>query len=129
MTEQPKTEQPMKYNHSLKWTIPEPYERSRRLKHVFELENKQMTIELEKNAYLTALSYDENIWDVLNQSHILKTTNPVSINKRELLHNRVAERDNIQQKVNNPFLENTEGSYVRDIMNSDKYLKPQNTQL
>lgn len=113
-----------KNNNTIKWTISEPYERSRRLKQVFELENQQMTVELEKNAYDVALNYDENIWDVLNQSHILTAVNPISINKKELLHNRVAERDNIPQKINNPFLENTEQSYVRDIINSDKYLHP-----
>jgi hypothetical protein len=110
-----------------KWTIAEPYERSRRLKHVFELENQEMTTELEKNAYNIALHYDENIWDVLNQSHSITSTNP--INKRELLHNRVAERDSIQQKTNNPFFTDTEDTYVRDIINSDKYLKPQNTSI
>ena len=79
-----------------KWTIAEPYERSRRVKHVFELENQQMTKELEQNAYSNALNYDENIWDVLNQTHLLSAPNPV--NKRELLHHRTAERDQIQQK-------------------------------
>ena len=51
-----------------KWTKGEPYERSRRLKHVQELENKEFSQKMETNAYSSSLNYDENTWNILNQS-------------------------------------------------------------
>lgn len=51
-----------------KWTKGEPYERSRRLKHSIEIENKQFSKELEQDAYSSSLNHDENTWDILNQS-------------------------------------------------------------
>ena len=51
-----------------KWTKGEPYERSRRLKHVQELENKQFSKDMESSAYSSSLHHDENTWDILNQS-------------------------------------------------------------
>ena len=106
-----------------KWTKGEPYERSRRLKHVQELENKQFSKDMESSAYSSSLHHDENTWDILNQSQAgsgFKVSN-----KREELDSKIAGRDMIQQIGFNPFL--GEGTYVNDISVRDQFLKPVNT--
>jgi hypothetical protein len=45
-----------------KWTNGLPFVRSRRLKHVQDMEIK----DVENNAYSSALYHDENTWDLLN---------------------------------------------------------------
>jgi hypothetical protein len=99
-----------------KWTKGEPYERSRRLKHVEILENEEFTKEVEANAYTSSLNHDENTWDILNIK---------SSNKREELDKKIAGRELIQQRGFNPF--NEHNNYVEDIVIRDKYLKPINT--
>ena len=99
-----------------KWTKGDPYERSRRLKHVEEYENKKFTTEMESSAYTTSLNHDENTWDILNQEFS-------KVNKREDLDNKIADRELIQQRGFNPFLGET--NYADDI--SNKFLKPVNT--
>jgi hypothetical protein len=106
-----------------KWTKGEPYERSRRLKHVQELENKQFSKDLESDAYTSSLNHDENTWEILNQS-ITNTGFKVS-NKREELDSKIAGRDMVQQIGFNPFLGQT--NYANDISIRDQYLKPINT--
>jgi len=106
-----------------KWTKGEPYERSRRLKHVAEIENKQFSKELEQGAYTSSLNHDENTWDILNQS-IANSGFKVS-NKREELDYKIADRDLVQQCGFNPFL--NENNYVNDISIRDQFLKPLNT--
>jgi hypothetical protein len=106
-----------------KWTKGEAYERSRRLKHVQELENKQFSKEMESAAYTSSLNYDENTWDILNQSQAgsgFKVSN-----KREELDSKIAGRDMVQQIGFNPFL--GESSYINDISVRDQFLKPVNT--
>lgn len=106
-----------------KWTNKKPYERSRRLKHVQELENKSFSEDVEKAAYSSSLNYDENTWNILNNSNAFDgfTIN----NKREDLDSKISDRQMIQQIGNNPFLTNTD--YVNDISVRDKFLKPVNT--
>jgi hypothetical protein len=106
-----------------KWTKGEPYERSRRLKHVVEIENKQFSKELEQDAYTSSLNHDENTWDILNQS-VASSGFKVS-NKREELDHKIADRDLVQQRGFNPFL--NENNYVNDIAIRDQFLKPVNT--
>lgn len=106
-----------------KWTKGEPYERSRRLKHVMELENKEFSKELETAAYSTSLNHDENTWDILNQS--FSGVGFKVSNKREEMDNKMADRELVQQIGFNPFL--GENSYVNDIANRDHFLKPINT--
>lgn len=106
-----------------KWTKGEPYERSRRLKHVQELENKQFSKDMDTAAYTSALNHDENTWDILNQTQA-GTGFKVS-NKREELDTKIAGRDMVQQIGFNPFL--GESSYVNDISIRDQFLKPINT--
>ena len=106
-----------------KWTKGEPYERSRRQKHVEEYENKKFSKEMESSAYTTSLNHDENTWDILNQT---SSGNGFKVsNKREEIDTKMADRDMIQQIGNNPFL--TETNYVNDISIRDQFLKPINT--
>lgn len=106
-----------------KWTKGEPYERSRRLKHVQELEHKEFSEHLEKNAYTSSLHHDENTWELLNQH--LSTSDFTVSNKREELDHKIADRELIQQRGINPFME--ENNYVKDVSVRDQFLKPVNT--
>jgi len=106
-----------------KWTKGEPYERSRRQKHVEDYENKKFSKDMETSAYSSSLHHDENTWDILNQS-IYSQGFKVS-NKREELDFKIADRDLVQQIGFNPFL--GENNYVNDIEIRDQFLKPVNT--
>jgi len=106
-----------------KWTKSEPYERSRRLKHVQELENKEFSKNMETSAYTSSLNHDENTWDILNQS-VSGSGFKVS-NKREDMDIKIADRKLTQQIGFNPFL--GENSYINDVAIRDQYLKPVNT--
>ena len=106
-----------------KWTKGEPYERSRRLKHVQEIENKQFSKDMETSAYTSSLNHDENTWEILNQN-AANSGFKVS-NKREELDSKIAGRDMIQQIGFNPFLGQT--NYAEDITIRDQFLKPINT--
>ena len=106
-----------------KWTKGEPYERSRRLKHVQEIENKEFSKELAESAYTSSLNHDENTWELLNQ-HAANSGFKVS-NKREEIDSKMANRDMLQQIGFNPFL--GESNYIEDISIRDQFLKPVNT--
>lgn len=106
-----------------KWTKVEPYERSRRLRHVEEFENKKFSKEMEESAYTTSLNHDENTWDILNQS-AANSGFKIS-NKREELDTKISDRDLVQQIGFNPFLGET--NYVNDIGIRDQFMKPINT--
>lgn len=108
-----------------KWTKGEPYERSRR--HVNKSMNNtketELNNELEISAYSSSLNYDENTWDILNQS-IAKDGFKIS-NKREDLDTKIADRQMVQQRGFNPFM--SENNYVEDVGIRDTFLKPINT--
>jgi hypothetical protein len=106
-----------------KWTKGEPYERSRRLKHVQQMENEEFSKEMESSAYTSSLHHDENTWDILNQT-VAENGFKVS-NKREELDSKIANRALTQQIGFNPFL--GESSYINDIAIRDQFLKPINT--
>jgi hypothetical protein len=106
-----------------KWSNGKPYERSRRLKHVEELENKEFTKDIESAAYTTSLNHDENTWEILNQS--LNQSGFKASNKREELDSKISDRDLVQQIGYNPFLGET--NYLNDVTMRDKFLKPINT--
>jgi hypothetical protein len=109
-----------------KWTNGKPYERSRRLKHVQEIENNEFSKELEKSAYTSSLHHDENTWDILNHNLSESGIPFVKVsNKREEMDLKMADRGLTQQIGFNPFL--GENSYVNDITIRDQYLKPINT--
>jgi len=108
-----------------KWSKKEPYERSRRLKHVQELENKQFSEEIEKAAYSSSLNHDENTWSIMNNTVAVANEGFQINNKREDLDTKIADRQMIQQIGYNPFLSNTD--YVNDVSVRDQFLKPLNT--
>lgn len=108
-----------------KWTKGEPYERSRRpVKEEYLEKDTKFSKEIEQSAYTTSLNHDENTWDILNQS--IYTQGFRQSNKREELHDKMANRDLVQQIGNNPFLSN-QTNYAEDITIRDQYLKPLNT--
>ena len=106
-----------------KWSNGKPYERSRRLKHIEELENKEFTKDIESAAYTTSLHHDENTWEMLNQS--LNQSGFKVSNKREELDSKISDRDLVQQIGYNPFLGET--NYLNDVTMRDTFLKPINT--
>jgi hypothetical protein len=112
-----------KSTYLLKWTDGLPYERSRRMKHLIEIENEEFSKKMETTAYSSSLNHDENTWDILNQS--LSGSGFKVSNKREELGDKLANREMVQQIGFNPFLGQT--NYVDDIFIRDQFLKPVNT--
>jgi hypothetical protein len=121
-----------------KWSKGESYPQSKRLakkEYLYPVEKDQgqdpyqenfFSQENEQSAYTSSLNYDENTWDILNQS--IYSQGFRQSNKREELHDKMANRDLIQQIGYNPFLSNqNQHSYVEDISIRDQYLKPINT--
>jgi hypothetical protein len=111
-----------------KWSNGQPYKKSKRLvkNTITDEENIEDPDEIfskhiEDSAYSTSLNHDENTWDILNQGFLKQSS------KREALDDKIADRELVQQKGFNPFL--NESNYVQDISNSDMYLKPMNTTL
>ena len=112
-----------------KWSNGIPYKKSKRVTKNDTIEEEQMVDQdevfsrkVEESAYSTSLNHDENTWDILNQGLYNGFTQS---NKREALDDKIANRELVQQKGFNPFL--NESNYVQDISNSDMYLKPVNT--
>ena len=105
-----------------KWTKGEPYERSKRIiKSADQIEDIKIE-EIEKSAYSSSLNYDENTWDILNQSIYNDFRQS---NKREDLDSKIAGREIVQQIGVNPFLNQT--NYIEDVATRDLFLKPINT--
>ena len=106
-----------------KWSDGIPYKKSKRpIKNDITEEEDQDELfskKIEESAYSTSLNHDENTWDILNQGFLKQS------NKREALDDKIANRELVQQKGFNPFL--NDSNYVEDISNSDMYLKPINT--
>jgi len=111
-----------------KWSNGKSYKKSKRLlknditEECIEEQDELFSRKVEESAYSTSLNHDENTWDILNQGLYNGFTQS---NKRETLDNKIANRELVQQKGFNPFL--NESNYVQDISNSDMYLKPVNT--
>jgi hypothetical protein len=112
-----------------KWTDGKPYERTRRLSgqelldQLEQFKEENFVKEVEKDAYLSSLNHDENSWDILNN---FSTNAGFKIsNKREELDTKISERELLQQIGFNPFL--SDNTYLHDIHNHDKFLKPLNT--
>lgn len=106
-----------------KWTDGKPYERTRRMKQLVQMENEEFSKKMETTAYSSSLNHDENTWEILNQS--LSGSGFKASNKREELGDKLANREMIQQIGFNPFL--GESNYIDDISVRDQYLKPINT--
>lgn len=119
-----------------KWSKGESYPQSKRLikkEYIYPLEkdveldqDNFFSQENEQSAYTSSLNHDENTWDILNQS--IYNQGFRQSNKREELHDKIANRDLVQQIGYNPFLSNqNQNNYVEDISIRDQYLKPINT--
>ena len=68
-----------------KWTKGETYEKSKRqIQNKVEIETEKFNKELETLAYSSSLNYDENTWDILNQS--IANNDFKMSNKRESLN-------------------------------------------
>jgi len=106
-----------------KWTDGKPYERTRRMKQLVEMENDAFSKEVESSAYSSSLLHDENTWELMNQT--LAGNGFKVSNKREELGNKLASRELVQQIGFNPFLGQT--NYADDISIRDQFLKPVNT--
>lgn len=108
-----------------KWSNGIPYKKSKRFtnnditEEYIQDQDDLFSRKVEESAYSTSLNHDENTWDILNQGFLKQS------NKREDLDDKIANRELVQQKGFNPFL--NESNYVQDISNSDMYLKPVNT--
>jgi len=112
-----------------KWSNGIPYKKSKRVtkndtteEEYVEEQDELFSRKVEESAYSTSLNHDENTWDILNQGLYNGFTQS---NKREALDDKIANRELVQQKGFNPFL--NDSNYVEDISNSDMYLKPINT--
>lgn len=110
-----------------KWTNGEPYERSRRKTKTSDAnindEHVDINRKITDDAYSSSLHYDENTWDILNQSASIdgfKTSN-----KREELDTKINDRELVKQIGNNPFL--GENDYIENMSIRDQFLKPLNT--
>jgi hypothetical protein len=100
-----------------KWTKGETYEKSKRqIQNKVEIETEKFNKELETLAYSSSLNYDENTWDILNQS--IANNDFKMSNKRESLNFKMADRELIQQTILNPFLNQT--NYADDVTLMDK---------
>jgi hypothetical protein len=100
-----------------KWTKGETYEKSKRqIQNKSEIAKEKFNKELEISAYSSSLNYDENTWDILNQS--IANNDFKMSNKREDLNFKMADRELIQQTTLNPFL--NQMNYADDVNLMDK---------
>jgi len=111
-----------KKKYNLIWTDGKPYERTKRMKELINIENEEFVKNMNKHAYSSSLNYDENTWEILNQTNF--DANFKFTNKREEIGDKLSNRAMIQQIGYNPFLSN---DYICDISTRDQYLKPINT--
>lgn len=106
-----------------KWTLGEPYERSRRLQNQNQqdnMDNDPLPVVVEQDAYLSSLNHDENTWDMMNPNFVETTF--TNSNKREYTDQKLSERQMFGQIGMNPFMTNS--NYVNDVCTRDQFLKP-----
>lgn len=109
-----------------KWTLGEPYERSRRIQNQTQpvnMDNDPSPVIVEQEAYLSSLNHDENTWDMMNPNFV--ETSFTNSNKREYTDQKLAERQMFGQIGMNPFMINS--NYVNDVCTRDQFLKPMAT--
>jgi len=107
-----------------KWSKGESYSQSKRKaknEYLYPVEDEidkayEFSKETEQSAYTSSLNYDENTWDILNQS--IANNDFKMSNKRESLNFKMADRELIQQTILNPFLNQT--NYADDVTLMDK---------
>ena len=119
-----------------KWAKGETYQKSKRpiINHADkkdescttnQIDLDQLNKDHQLGAYTSSLNYDENTWDILNQSvsqHGFQTSN-----SREELDSKISNRSLVQQVGTNPFFD--EKDYVDNVSIRDQYMKPINTTL
>ena len=113
-----------------KWVKGESYQKSKRpiVKQNDESSSNQIDLDqLNKDhqlgAYTSSLNYDENTWDILNQS--VSQNGFQNSNTREELDSKISNRSLVQQVGTNPFFD--EKDYVDNVSIRDQYMKPINT--
>jgi hypothetical protein len=111
-----------------KWAKGGTYEKSKRpIKQNDDLPNQidldQLNKDHQLGAYTSSLNYDENTWDILNQS-VSQNGFQIS-NAREELDSKISNRSLVQQVGTNPFFD--EKDYVDNVSIRDQYMKPINT--
>lgn len=115
-----------------KWVKGETYQKSKRpiINHDEKKEDLPNQIDLDQlnkdhqlGAYTSSLNYDENTWDILNQSVSQNGFQPT--NSREELDSKISNRSLVQQVGTNPFFD--EKDYVDNVSIRDQYMKPINT--
>jgi hypothetical protein len=111
-----------------KWAKGGTYEKSKR--HIAKKEELTGQIDLDQlnkdhqlGAYTSSLNYDENTWDILNQS--VSQNGFQNSNSREELDSKISNRSLVQQVGTNPFFD--EKDYVDNVSIRDQYMKPINT--
>lgn len=107
---------------SWKWSNGESYYKSARVKN-------QVNEEEEYNSQIKAIH--QSLADYNQDSDLIEITNSIfsrnqnpSGTRREVLDNKMADREMISQRGVNPFMQT---SYVNDIVAHDMFLKPINT--
>ena len=115
-----------------KWVKGESYQKSKRPTTTTKTEELINQIDLDQlnkdhqlGAYTSSLNYDENTWDILNQSVSQNGFQPT--NSREELDSKISNRSLVQQVGTNPFFD--EKDYVDNVSIRDQYMKPINTTL
>ena len=114
-----------------KWVKGETYQKSKRpITKQKEESSSSNQIDLDQlnkdhqlGAYTSSLNYDENTWDILNQS--VSQNGFQNSNSREELDSKISNRTLVQQVGTNPFFD--EKDYVDNVSIRDQYMKPINT--
>lgn len=116
-----------------KWVKGESYQKSKRpiFNHdekkeespVNQIDLDQLNKDHQLGAYTSSLNYDENTWDILNQS--VSQNGFQASNVREELDSKISNRSLVQQVGTNPFFD--EKDYVDNVSIRDQYMKPINT--
>lgn len=98
-------------NYDWKWSIGEAYYKSARRPKMAEIQIKEE--DTQQNAIMQSLA-EENGTEFRN------------VNRREILGDKIADREMVGQIGTNPFLQ-SQSSYVNDVVIRDMFLKPINT--
>ena len=115
-----------------KWVKGETYAKSKRPIATHEKKKDESTNQIDLDqlnkdhqlgAYTSSLNYDENTWDILNQS--VSQNGFQNSNTREELDSKISNRSLVQQVGTNSFFD--EKDYVDNISIRDQYMKPINT--
>jgi len=88
-----------------------------------QIDLDQLNKDHQLGAYTSSLNYDENTWDILNQS--VSQNGFQNSNSREELDTKISNRALVQQVGTNPFFD--EKDYVDNVSIRDQYMKPINT--